>query len=114
MLSVFQTSGISPILDKVSPIHKAVDETAENYLTHPTLGLLYSICQLEDNVELFTTIYAKRLFFLVTSYTDCLKFESVGRQEARLLVEKRLYSLRSLGRTQEHDKLMAMYRQTFC
>ena len=114
MSPVFQISKASSILEKISPTPKATDESAENYLTHPTLGLLYSVCQLEDNVEVFTTLYAKRLFFLVTTYTDCLKFESIGRQEARLLVEKRLYYLRSLAQTQEYDKLMVMYRQTFC
>ncbi len=113
MLTVFPTTKASPILDKVSPIQKSVDESTENYLTHPTFGLLYSVGQLEENVELYTTIYAKRLFFLVTSYTDCFKFESIGRQDARLLVDKRLYYLRTQGRTQEYDKLTIMCRQTF-
>ena len=38
----------------------------ENYLTHPTFGLLSRVCVLEQNQELFTTLYAQRLFFLVT------------------------------------------------
>jgi PII interaction protein X len=44
-----------------------VHENTDSYLNHPTLGLLYSVCVLEEKQELFTTIYAKRLFFLVTT-----------------------------------------------
>ncbi len=39
--------------------------TAESYLNHPTFGLLYRICELEDSRELFTTLYAQRMFFLI-------------------------------------------------
>jgi PII interaction protein X len=110
-LSVFQINKFSQSSEKINPHHG--DENPENYLTHPTLGLLYSVCQLEDNVELFTTIYAKRLFFLVTGYATHLKFESINRQEARLIVEKHLCHLGKLAQSQEYDKLMAMYQQTF-
>lgn len=112
-MAVFQLNKVSKILEKTSPIHHVVEETGEHYLTHPTWGLLYGVCQLEENVELFTTIYAKRLFFVVTNYAVHLKFESIGRQEARLLVEKRLCELRRYGQSQESDKLMAMYQRTF-
>lgn len=113
MVTVFQPSKVSPVFEKRNPIHKVVDEKVENYLTHPTLGLLYSVCQFDENVELFTTIYAQRLFFVVTSYAHHIKFESIGRQEARLLVERRLCQLRSAGQSQEYKELMGMYQQTF-
>jgi PII interaction protein X len=111
--AVFQLSKVSQVFEKVSPIYKAVDESAENYLTHPTLGLLYSIGHLEDNVELFTTLYAKHLFFLVTTYATHLKFELISQQEAHLIVEKRLYDLLCLSQTQEYDKLMVIYQRLF-
>jgi PII interaction protein X len=112
-MAVFQLNKVSKILEKTNPIPRAVEEKDEHYLTHPTWGLLYSVCELEDNVELFTTLYANRLFFLVTNYAAHLKFESIGRQEARLIVEKRLCELRRYTQSQEYDKLMAMYQRTF-
>jgi PII interaction protein X len=112
-LTIFQISKLSQSAEKNGSPHKALDERPENYLTHPTLGLLYSVCPASDNVELFTTLYAKRIFFLVTSDAEHLNLESIGRQEARLFVERRLYDLRRLGQSQEYDKLMVMYQQTF-
>ncbi|HEY9651812.1 MAG TPA: PipX family protein [Coleofasciculaceae cyanobacterium] len=113
MVTVFQSSKASPVFETRNSIQKVVDEKVENYLTHPTLGLLYSVCELEENVELFTTIYAKRLFFVVTSCGNHVKFESIGRQDARLLVEKRLCQMRSATLSQEYNDLRAMYQQTF-
>lgn len=62
----------------------------ENYLNHPTFGLLFRICLLEEHQELFTTLYAQRLFFLVKIEASGMKFEPVSRSEARLLMETRL------------------------
>ncbi len=36
---------------------------SETYINHPTWGLLYKISIVDDNQELFTTLYAQRLFF---------------------------------------------------
>lgn len=113
MPAVFQLNQISQVIEKVSPIYNTVDESAENYLNHPTLGLLYSVCRIEDNVELFTTLYAKHLFFLVTSYATHLKFELMGQQEAHLIVENHLYSLLRLEQSQEYEKVRGMYQQLF-
>ncbi len=35
----------------------------ENYLNHPNFGLLFRVCLIDVNRELFTTLYAQRLFF---------------------------------------------------
>ena len=85
----------------------------ENYLNHPTFGLLYRICLLEDHQELFTTLYAQRLFFLVTNDTTGMKFEPVGRNDARLMLENRLRVLRRSGQYQEYDRLQKILQNTF-
>lgn len=85
----------------------------ETYLNHPTFGLLYRICLLGKNQELFTTLYAQRLFFLVTTGTDGLAFEPISRSDARLLVENRLRDLRRLGSSQEYKQLLAIQQGTF-
>lgn len=85
----------------------------EHYLNHPTFGLLYRICLLEDHHELFTTLYAQRLFFLVTIEPAGLKFEPTSRAEARLMLENRLRMLRRTGQLQEFEQLQKILQRTF-
>ncbi|HEY9703083.1 MAG TPA: PipX family protein [Allocoleopsis sp.] len=85
----------------------------ETYLNHPTFGLLYRICILDDNQELFTTLYAQRLFFIVNSRPNGITFETIGRNDSRLLVENRLRSLRRLGALKEYNELQTFHKQTF-
>jgi PII interaction protein X len=85
----------------------------ENYLNHPTFGLLFRVCLVEESRELFTTLYAQRLFFLVTSEAAGLEFEAVGRTNAKILVENRLRILRRTGLQKEYDQLQIIHKQTF-
>lgn len=85
----------------------------ETYLNHPTFGLLFRVCQVEEDRELFTTLYAQRLFFLVKADSSGLHFATISRSEARLWLEKRLRELRLTGKSQDYDQLNAIYRQTF-
>ena len=112
-MTVFLKSKFSQDCRAIS--HRPVDvhEKTDSYLNHPTLGLLYSVCVLEEKQELFTTIYAKRLFFLVTTTSTGIKFEPIGRTNARLMVENCLSQLRRLGQSQEYNKLQTLYQQTF-
>ena len=86
---------------------------SETYLNHPTFGLLYRVCLLEDNQELFTTLYAQRIFFLVATGSNGLTFDPLTRSDARLMVETRLRLLRRMGQTQEYQQLQGLYKQTF-
>lgn len=91
----------------------------ENYLSHPTFGLLYSLCVLSDKQAVFTTLYAQRLFFRVTfagedpTPRQTLAFEPISRNEARQLLEERLRSLRREYRQEEVNQLQVIYKQTF-
>jgi PII interaction protein X len=85
----------------------------ETYLNHPTFGLLYRVCLLGEHQELFTTLYAQRLFFLLTTGPAGLKFEPISRTDARLMVENRLRSLRRTGQSQEYEQLQAIHHRTF-
>ncbi|MEB3260421.1 MAG: PII-interacting protein PipX family protein, partial [Cyanobacteriota bacterium] len=40
--------------------------SAERYLSHPTFGMLYRVAPAGENRDLFATLYAQRIFFLVT------------------------------------------------
>jgi len=85
----------------------------ETYLNHPTFGLLFRVCMVEEGQELFTTLYAQRLFFLVTSSPDGIIFEPISRSDARLLVENRLRLLRRTGSSKDFEELQLIHQQTF-
>jgi PII interaction protein X len=85
----------------------------ETYLNHPTFGLLYRVCLVEDTQELFTTLYAQRLFFLVKTAPTGLQFDPISRTDARLAVENRLRLLRRLGQIHEYNQLQMTHQRTF-
>jgi PII interaction protein X len=87
--------------------------TNETYLNHPTFGLLFRVCLIEESRELFTTLYAQRLFFLVTTGPEGFQFEPLSRSDARIMVENRLRSLRRTGRLKEYDQLQVIHKRTF-
>jgi PII interaction protein X len=85
----------------------------ETYINHPTFGLLYRLCKLEDSKELFTTLYAQRLFFVVTITKSEVLFSPVTRSEARLMLEAKLRKLRHYGPLSEYEELNQVYKGTF-
>ena len=85
----------------------------ESYFNHPTFGMLFSICQLEENQELYTTLYAQRLFFVVQQNKNGMVFEPVTRMDARMKVEQRLRKVRRLGPSAELNTLQDLYKRTF-
>jgi len=87
--------------------------SSETYLNHPTFGLLYRVCIVEENQELFTTLYAQRLFFLVTTGARGFRFDPISRSEARLMLETRLRLLRRTGQVSEYDQLQKVLQRTF-
>jgi PII interaction protein X len=87
--------------------------STESYFNHPTFGMLFRICDLEEDQELYTTLYAQRLFFLVKHQSSGLNFDSISRSEARLIVENRLRHLRRLGNSEKIQPLQLLYKQTF-
>lgn len=87
--------------------------SAETYLNHPNFGMLFRICIVGDGKELFATLYAHRLFFLVTNSGAGLTFDPVGRTEAKQMVDQRLRVVRRMGAQAESEQLQKTYRQAF-
>ncbi|AFZ49336.1 transcriptional coactivator PipX [Dactylococcopsis salina] len=87
--------------------------TNETYINHPTFGLLYRVCIIESNQEIFATLYAQRLFFVVTVSEEGLTFESKSRSDARLMIENRLRKLRRLGAKEDYSLLNETYKRIF-
>lgn len=86
----------------------------ENYLNHPTFGLLTRICEVDEQRALFTTLYAQRLFFLITNHGTGVQFEPVSRADAKLMVENRLRFLRRNNANGAQEELQKLYKRTFC
>lgn len=87
--------------------------STETYLNHPTFGLLFRVCSVEDKRELFSTLYAQRLFFIVSNSGDDIEFEPINRTESKVLVENRLRMLRRTRLSQEYDQLQIIHKRTF-
>ncbi len=85
----------------------------ETYLNHPTFGLLFSLCMIDAESALYTTLYAQRLFFVVTTSEQELEFSAISRQEARVIVESRLRILKRSGTRQDYNQLQLVHQQTF-
>lgn len=101
-------------LPKVAPpSSKTRQMVLETYLNHPNFGLLYRVCLMENGKDLFATLYAQRLFFLVSVGTQGIQFEPVSRADARLMMEGQLRTLRRYGQAEEVKQLQSVYQQTF-
>ena len=87
--------------------------STEDYLNHPNFGLLFRICLVDEQRELFTTLYAQRLFFVVVNGQEGLEFEPLSRTDARILVEARLRNLRRLGQVSDYNLLQVIYKSLF-
>ena len=85
----------------------------EIYLNHPTFGLLYRVCVIDETQEIFTTLYAQRLFFLVKTEAESISFDPISRSDARLLVESRMRQLRRDNATADYTTLSTVYQRTF-
>lgn len=85
----------------------------ENYLNHPNFGLLFRVCLVGEGQELFATLYAHRLFFVVSTDTSGLSFEPIGRIEAKQMLDQRLRIIRRTGEQSEYDQLQKTYKQAF-
>ena len=90
----------------------------EKYVQHPNFGLLYILCTLDANSALFTTLYAQRLFFLVSIQEGkMLSFEPKTRAETRSLLENRLRVIKRSPSTEALKEEMAQlekyYKQLF-
>ncbi len=86
---------------------------SEHYLNHPTFGLLSRLCRVDEFRSLFTTLYAQRLFFLITNSPEGIQFEPISRADAKLMLENQMRSLRRIGSDADQKNLQHIYKRTF-
>jgi len=71
--------------------------SAERYLTHPTFGMLYRVAPVGEARDLYATLYAQRIFFLVTIQPRGAIFEVIPLMDARHFAEQNLARSRRDG-----------------
>ena len=53
---------------------------SERYLNHPTFGMLYRVAPAGEGRDVYATLYAQRMFFLVTLQPRGAQFEVIPFQ----------------------------------
>ena len=86
--------------------------STERYLNHPTFGMLYRVAKVSEDRDLFATLYAQRIFFVVTLQAKGASFEVVPLMDARHFAEQNLARARREG-AQAHGYWRQLFDQTF-
>ncbi|MEB3332102.1 MAG: PipX family protein [Synechococcaceae cyanobacterium] len=86
--------------------------SAEHYLTHPTFGMLYRVSPVDDARDLYATLYAQRIFCLVTLQARGAIFEVIPLMDARHYAEQNLARSRREG-PDIHSRWRQLFNQTF-
>lgn len=86
--------------------------SAERYLNHPTFGMLYRVAPAGEGRDLYATLYAQRIFFLVTLQTRGATFEVIPQMDARHYAEQNLARARREG-PEVHARWRQLFDQTF-
>ncbi len=85
---------------------------AERYLNHPTFGMLYQVSTAGEGRDLYATLYAQRMFFLVTLQPRGAQFEVIPYQDARHNAELHLARCRR-DRSADFAEWKQLFDQTF-
>ena len=86
--------------------------SAERYLNHPTFGMLYLVAPAGEGRDVYATLYAQRMFFLVSLQSRGAQFEVIPYQDARHHAELHLSRCRRNASADEH-LWQELFHQTF-
>ena len=86
--------------------------SSERYLNHPTFGMLYQVSPGIDGKDVYATLYAQKMFFLVEIKQREVSFEVIPYLDARNQSELNLQRARRQG-SDNFSKWENLFRQTF-
>ncbi len=89
-----------------------MSSSEERYLNHPTFGMLYLVTHAGEGRDVYATLYAQKMFFLVVLEPRGAQFEVIPYLDARYHAERNLARCRRSGST-ELAKWQALFNQTF-
>ncbi len=85
---------------------------AERYLNHPTFGMLYLVSPASNGRDVYATLYAQKIFFLVTLQPRGATFEVIPYMDARHYAEINLSRCRR-EKLSDIDIWQELFKQTF-
>ena len=85
---------------------------AERYLNHPTFGMLYRVAPAGEGRDVYATLYAQRMFFLVTLQPRGAQFEVIPYGDARHHADVNLQRCQRIG-AEDLDNWRQLFDQTF-
>ncbi|MDC3159825.1 PipX family protein [Prochlorococcus sp. AH-716-G10] len=86
--------------------------SSERYLNHPTFGMLYQVSLGIEGKDIYATLYAQKMFFLVEVKQREVFFEVIPYLDARNQSELNLQRARRQG-SEDFSKWENLFRQTF-
>ena len=86
--------------------------SSERYLNHPTFGMLYQVSPANEDKDLYATLYAQKMFFLVTIKEREISFEVIPYLDARNQAEINLQKARRQS-SSDLPKWENLFKQTF-
>ena len=86
--------------------------SSERYLNHPTFGMLYQVSPGNEGKDIYATLYAQKMFFLVEIKQREVFFEVIPYLDARNQSELNLQRARRQG-AEDFPKWENLFRQTF-
>ena len=86
--------------------------SSERYLNHPTFGMLYQVSPANEDKDLYATLYAQKMFFLVTIKEREILFEVIPYLDARNQAEINLQKARRQS-SEDLPKWETLFKQTF-
>ena len=86
--------------------------SSERYLNHPTFGMLYQVSLGSEGKDIYATLYAQKMFFLVEVKQREVTFEVIPYLDARNQSELNLQRARRQGSI-DLIKWENLFNQTF-
>ena len=86
--------------------------SSERYLNHPTFGMLYQVSPGNEGKDIYATLYAQKMFFLVEIKQWEVIFEVIPYLDARNQAELNLQKTRRKG-SEDLSKWENLFTQTF-
>ena len=86
--------------------------SSERYLNHPTFGMLYLVAPAGEGRDIYATLYAQKMFFLVTLQPRGAEFEVIPYMDARHYAEINISRCRK-NRNEELEVWQKLFKQTF-
>ncbi len=81
-------------------------------MNHPTFGMLYQVSPANEGKDIYATLYAQKMFFLVSMRSREISFEVIPYLDARNQAEINLQRARRDG-SLDLPKWENLFKQTF-